>query len=109
MRRDLQPPQDWDEVAVEVKILTGRRYDLAADRTLAIDRMRVQLLKYFPALEQVAQMPIDMGRPFRNGQAVAVALLPAPNSGTSSTPTSEWMRLGGSWVLLPSGAVGTRG
>ncbi|MGV9249749.1 IS110 family transposase [Streptomyces sp. NPDC003710] len=66
MRRNLQPLQDGDEVAVELKILTGRRYDLAADRTRAIDRMRAQLLEYFPALEQVAEMPIEMGRPLES-------------------------------------------
>ncbi|MFE0275503.1 IS110 family transposase [Streptomyces sp. NPDC058992] len=52
MRRDLQPLQKWDEIAVDLKILTGRRYDLAADRTRAINRMRAQLLEYFPALER---------------------------------------------------------
>lgn len=33
MRRDLQPLQEWDEIAVDLKILTARRYDLAADGT----------------------------------------------------------------------------
>lgn len=33
MRRDLHPLQEWDEIAVDLKILTARRYDLAADRT----------------------------------------------------------------------------
>ncbi|MFD9624115.1 hypothetical protein ACFWB2_44125 [Streptomyces virginiae] len=41
----------WDEIAVDLKILTARRYDLAADRTRAINRMRAQLLEYSPALE----------------------------------------------------------
>ncbi|MFF3148294.1 transposase [Streptomyces sp. NPDC057927] len=50
MRRDLQPLQEWDEIAVDLKILTARRYDLASDRTRAINRMRAQLLEYFPAL-----------------------------------------------------------
>ncbi|MET7986883.1 IS110 family transposase [Streptomyces sp. NPDC005281] len=52
MRRDLQALQEWDEIAVDLKILTARRYDLAADRTRAINRMRAQLLEYFPALER---------------------------------------------------------
>ncbi|MFJ9026419.1 IS110 family transposase [Streptomyces sp. NPDC102259] len=52
MRRDLQPLQEWDEIAVDLKILTARRYDLAADRTRAINRLRAQLLEYFPALER---------------------------------------------------------
>lgn len=52
MRRDLQPLQEWGEIAVDLKILTARRYDLAADRTRAVNRMRAQLLEYFPALER---------------------------------------------------------
>ncbi|MFE0381169.1 IS110 family transposase [Streptomyces inhibens] len=52
MRRDLQPLQEWDEIAVDLKILTTRRYDLVADRTRAINRLRAQLLEYFPALER---------------------------------------------------------
>lgn len=50
--RDVQPLQEWDEIAVDLKILTARRYDLAADRTRAINWMRAQLLKHFPALER---------------------------------------------------------
>ena len=52
MRRDLHPMQAGDEIAVDLRILTARRYDLAADRTRAINRLRAQLLEYFPALER---------------------------------------------------------
>ncbi|QUQ68807.1 IS110 family transposase [Kutzneria sp. CA-103260] len=52
MRRDLHPVTTGDEIAVELRILTARRYDLAADRTRAINRLRAQLLEYFPALER---------------------------------------------------------
>ncbi|WP_411152858.1 IS110 family transposase [Streptomyces sp. A30] len=52
MRRDLQPLREGDEIAVDVRILTARRYDLAADRTRAINRLRAQLLEFFPALER---------------------------------------------------------
>jgi transposase len=52
MRRDLQPLQTPDEIAVDLRILTARRYDLAADRTRAINRLRAQILEYFPALER---------------------------------------------------------
>ena len=52
MRRDLQPLQERDEIAVDLRILTGRRYDLTADRTRAINRLRAQMLEYFPALER---------------------------------------------------------
>jgi transposase len=50
MRRDLQ--RVGDDIAVELRILTGRRTDLVADRTRAINRLRAQLLEYFPALER---------------------------------------------------------
>ncbi|PIJ34499.1 IS110 family transposase [Mycobacterium heckeshornense] len=52
MRRDLQPLRPGDEIAVELRILTSRRADLVADRTRAINRLRAQLLEYFPALER---------------------------------------------------------
>jgi transposase len=52
MRRDLQPLRAGDEIAVDLRILTARRGDLVADRTRAINRLRAQLLEYFPALER---------------------------------------------------------
>ncbi|QUW84423.1 IS110 family transposase [Streptomyces mirabilis] len=52
MRRDLQPLQGTSELAVDLKILTARRMDLAVDRTRAINRLRAQILEYFPALER---------------------------------------------------------
>ncbi|GAB1339749.1 IS110 family transposase [Streptomyces sp. E-15] len=52
MCRDLQPLKETSEIAVDLKILTGRRMDLSADRTRAINRLRAQILEYFPALER---------------------------------------------------------
>src|ERR1700757_5007183 len=52
MRRDLQPLRPGDETAADLRILTARRGDLVADRTRAINRLRAQLLEYFPALER---------------------------------------------------------
>jgi transposase len=52
MRRDLQPLRPGDEIGVDLRILTARRGDLVADRTRAINRLRAQLLEYFPALER---------------------------------------------------------
>jgi transposase len=52
MRHDLQPLRAGDDIAVELRILTARRTDLVADRTRAINRLRAQLLEYFPALER---------------------------------------------------------
>lgn len=52
MRRDLQPLEQTSEIAVDLRILTARRMDLSAGRTRAINRLRAQLLEYFPALER---------------------------------------------------------
>ncbi|RMI33353.1 IS110 family RNA-guided transposase [Nocardia stercoris] len=52
MRRDLQPLRVGDEAAVELRILISRHTDLGCDRTRAINRLRAQLLDYFPALER---------------------------------------------------------
>jgi transposase len=52
MRRDLEPIHRGDDIAVDLRILTSRRLDLAADRTRAINRLRAQMLEYFPALER---------------------------------------------------------
>ncbi|MFD9339984.1 IS110 family transposase [Streptomyces sp. NPDC060028] len=52
MRRDLQQVHRGDDIAVDLRILTSRRLDLAADRTRAINRLRAQMLEYFPALER---------------------------------------------------------
>ncbi|MGA5504700.1 IS110 family transposase [Streptomyces umbrinus] len=52
MRHDLHPVHTGDKIAVDLRILTARRYDLVADRTRAINRLRAQMLEYFPALER---------------------------------------------------------
>ncbi|CAM5691685.1 Transposase OS=Streptomyces canus OX=58343 GN=AQI96_37065 PE=4 SV=1 [Streptomyces canus] len=52
MRRDLQPMHHGDDIAVDLRISTARRLDLAADRTRAINRLRARMLEYFPALER---------------------------------------------------------
>lgn len=51
MHRDLQPLQETGGIAVDLRILTARRIDLSADRAYAINRLRSQMLEYFPALE----------------------------------------------------------
>jgi transposase len=52
MRRDLHPLRHRDKTAVDLRILCARRNDVAADRNRAINRLRAQLLEYFPALER---------------------------------------------------------
>lgn len=53
MRRDLHPIQIPDETAAELRILTGYRTDRMRDRTRTINRIRVLLSEFFPALERV--------------------------------------------------------
>lgn len=52
MRRDLQPLRAGDETSIGLRILTARRADKSADRTRAINRLKAQMLEYFPALER---------------------------------------------------------
>lgn len=52
MRRDLRPVRTGDDISVDLRILTARRTDKACDRTRAINRLRAQMLEFFPALEQ---------------------------------------------------------
>ncbi|MFD8391891.1 IS110 family transposase [Streptomyces sp. NPDC059680] len=57
MRRDLTMLRPDDEHAIELRVLTGRRADINADRTRRINRLRGQLTSIFPALERV----LDLG------------------------------------------------
>ena len=52
VRRDLMPLRPGDELVTELKVLTGRRRDLADDRTRAINRLRGHLTGIFPGLER---------------------------------------------------------
>ncbi len=52
MRRDLAPLRPGDEITAELKLLTGRRADLTADRTRVINRLRGLLTSIFPALDR---------------------------------------------------------
>ncbi|MGW2937469.1 IS110 family transposase [Streptomyces sp. NPDC001156] len=56
MRRDLGLLRPGDEIAVDLRILTTRRTDLADDRTRQINRLRAQLLEFFPALERALDL-----------------------------------------------------
>ena len=52
MRKDLHPFRHRDKTTVDLRTLCARRTDLASDRNRAINRLRAQLLEYFPALER---------------------------------------------------------
>lgn len=52
MRQDLGLLRPGDEIAVDLRTLTARRLDLVNDRTRQPNRLRTQLLEFFPALER---------------------------------------------------------
>ncbi|WP_405189645.1 IS110 family transposase [Streptomyces anulatus] len=56
IRRDLHPLRVGDETVTDLKILTGRRADLVADRTRTINRLRAQLSGIFPGLERALDL-----------------------------------------------------
>lgn len=117
MRRDLSPVTAGDEIAVELRILTARRYDLVADRTRTINRLRAQILEYFPALErafdysnskaalvlltgyQTPAVPRDLGREqlagwlrgrkVRNSAAVAATAIRAAHAQFTTVPAES--------------------
>ncbi|MBD0746730.1 IS110 family transposase [Streptomyces sp. CBMA152] len=56
MRRDLQPVRAGDEATIELKLLTGHRIDLVAERTRTVNRLRSTLTSMFPALERALDL-----------------------------------------------------
>jgi transposase len=58
---DLPLLQPDDDLIAQLRMLTGHRADLVADRTRTINRLRQQLVAVCPALERVAQLTSDRG------------------------------------------------
>jgi transposase len=56
IRRDLHPLRASDGTVTDLKILTGRRTDLVADRTRTVNRLRAQLTGVFPGLERALDL-----------------------------------------------------
>ncbi|MFF9038820.1 IS110 family transposase [Streptomyces sp. NPDC014892] len=56
IRRDLHPLRASDETVIDLKILTGRRMDLVADRTRTVNRLRAQFSGIFPGLERALDL-----------------------------------------------------
>jgi transposase len=56
IRRDLNLLRADDETVTDLKILTGRRIDLVADRTRTVNRLRAQLTGIFPGLERALDL-----------------------------------------------------
>lgn len=61
MRVDLPVLRPGDDLIAELRMLTGRRADLVADRTRTINRLRQQLTAVCPALERVADVAQHRG------------------------------------------------
>ncbi|MEW2386367.1 IS110 family transposase [Micromonospora sp. NPDC047707] len=61
MRRDLPVLRPGDDLTAELRMLTGRRTDLVADRTRTINRLRQQLTAVCPALERAADIATHRG------------------------------------------------
>ncbi len=57
VRRDLHPLRTPDDTITDLKLLTGRRMDLVADRTRTVNRLRAQLAAIFPGLERLSTSP----------------------------------------------------
>lgn len=56
VRRDLHPLRTGDDTVTDLKLLTGRRVDLVADRTRTVNRLRAQLTSVFPGLERALDL-----------------------------------------------------
>lgn len=56
VRRDVHPMRVGGETVIDLKILTGRRMDLVADRTRTVNRLRAQLTGIFPGLERALDL-----------------------------------------------------
>ena len=52
VRRDVSMLRPGDQLAVDLRLLTARRLDVVFDKTRQINRLRAQLLAFFPALER---------------------------------------------------------
>jgi transposase len=59
--QDLPVLHPGDDLISELRMLTGHRADLVADRTRTINRLRQQLAAVCPALERAAQLTSDRG------------------------------------------------
>ncbi|MFC8793385.1 IS110 family RNA-guided transposase [Streptomyces cinereoruber] len=56
IRRDVSMLRPGDDIALDLRLLTARRLDVVHDRTRQINRLRAQLLEFFPALERALDL-----------------------------------------------------
>jgi len=93
MRRDLHPLRHRDETTVALRMLCARRTDLSADRTRAINRLRAQLLEYFPSLERA----FDYAH--RRGALILLTRFRTPGALRKAGPEviAAWLRTHGAY------------
>jgi transposase len=74
LRRDIGMLHPGDEIAVDLRTLTNRRVDVVFDRTRQINRLRAQLLEFFPALERALELvnkgPVTLLTGFQTPEAI---------------------------------------
>nr|WP_218105596.1 IS110 family transposase [Streptomyces sp. Ncost-T10-10d] len=87
MRKDLGLLRPGDEIAVDLRTLTARRLDLVNDRTRQTNRMRAQLLEFFPALERALNLS-------KKGPVVLLTgyQVPAAIRCSGATRIGTWLR-----------------
>jgi transposase len=56
IRRDVSMLRPGNDIALDLRLLTARRLDVVHDRTRQINRLRAQLLEFFPALERALDL-----------------------------------------------------
>ncbi|WP_324610433.1 MULTISPECIES: IS110 family transposase [unclassified Streptomyces] len=56
IRRDVSMLRPGDDIALDLRLLSARRLGVVHDRTRQINRLRAQLLEYFPALERTLDL-----------------------------------------------------
>ncbi|MFB7530830.1 IS110 family transposase [Streptomyces sp. NPDC056178] len=56
IRRDVSMLRPGDDIAFDLRLLTALRLGVVHDRTRQINRLRAQLLEYFPALERALDL-----------------------------------------------------
>lgn len=87
MRRDLTILDGDDELVVELRLLVGRRQDLAADRVRALNRLHDQMLAICPALERALDLTTQGPLVLLTGFQTPAALRE-----TGTQPLTAWLR-----------------
>ncbi|MFH8561997.1 transposase [Streptomyces sp. NPDC017988] len=90
----LGPLRPGDEIAVNQRTLTARRLDLVNDRTRQTDRLRAQLLCFFPALERALNLSKKSPVVLLTGHQVPPAIRRSGVKRIGTWCRSRWWRRG---------------